>query len=122
MTPSGHAQVVEELASGVLAVRYTYGASLEPVSETRDENTSVYLADGHSGVRQAIGIDFTIGEIRLAQRFDAYGVNVAKAGWLETPIGYRGDRFDATLGQYSLRARMYDPRSGRFTRMGRSSV
>jgi RHS repeat-associated protein len=112
MTPSGYAQVVEELASGVLAVRYTYGASLDPISETRSGVTSVYLADGHSGVRQAVNLS---GAVILAQRFDAYGVSVVKAGTLATPIGYRGERFDATLGQYYLRARYYDPRSGRFT-------
>jgi YD repeat-containing protein len=81
MTPSGYAQVVEELASGVLAVRYTYGASLDPVSETRNGSTSVYLADGHSGVRQAISL---AGAVLMAQRFDAYGVSVAKVGTLST--------------------------------------
>jgi RHS repeat-associated protein len=114
MTPSGYAQVVEELASGVLAVRYTYVASLDPVSESRNGSTSVYLADGHSGVRQAISL---AGAVLMAQRFDAYGVSVAKVGTLNTPIGYRGERFDATLGQYYLRARYYDPRQGRFTGM-----
>jgi RHS repeat-associated protein len=114
MTPSGYVQVVEELASGVLAVRYTYGASLDPISETRNGSTSVYLADGHSGVRQAINL---AGAVLMAQRFDAYGVSVAKVGTLNTPIGYRGERFDSTLGQYYLRARYYDPRQGRFTGM-----
>jgi RHS repeat-associated protein/fimbrial isopeptide formation D2 family protein/uncharacterized repeat protein (TIGR01451 family) len=114
MTPSGYAQVVEELASGVLGVRYTYGASLDPTTETRSGVTSIYLADGHSGVRQAINL---LGAVILAQRFDAYGVSMAKTGSLVTPIGYRGERFDGTLGQYYLRARFYDPRQGRFTGM-----
>lgn len=112
MTPSGYAQVVEELTSGVLAVRYTYGGGLDPIGETRSSTTSLYLSDGHSGVRQAISL---AGVVLLAQRFDAYGVSVAKVGTLNTAIGYRGERYDATLGQYYLRARYYDPRQGRFT-------
>jgi RHS repeat-associated protein len=111
MTPSGYQQVVEETSGGVLAVRYTYGASLDPISETRGGTSSLYLGDGHSGARQAISL---AGAVVLAQRFDAFGVSVAKSGTLNTAIGYRGERFDATLGQYYLRARYYDPRSGRF--------
>jgi RHS repeat-associated protein len=115
MTPSGYQQVVEERASGVLTVRYTYGPSLDPVSETRNGTTAVYLGDGHSGVRQAI--DATTGAVLLVQRFDAFGQTVAQAGTLVNSIGYRGERFDATLGQYYLRARFYDPGCGRFTGM-----
>jgi RHS repeat-associated protein len=33
------------------------------------------------------------------------------------PLLYRGERFDPTLGQYYLRARFYDPGTGRFTAM-----
>jgi RHS repeat-associated protein len=112
MTPSGYQQVVEERdGSGLLVVRYTYGASLDPISEMRGGTSSLYLGDGHSGVRQAIDL---LGAVVLAQRFDAFGVSLRRDG-LATPIGYRGERFDATLGQYYLRARYYDPRSGRFT-------
>ena len=114
MTPSGYAQVVEELDSGLSVVRYTYGSSLDPISEYRGGNDAAYLGDGHSGVRQAVGAS---GVILLVQRFDAVGQTVAKAGVLQTAIGYRGERFDATLGQYYLRARFYDPTNGRFTGM-----
>ena len=127
LSPSGYAQVVEELASGVLVVSYVYGASLDPISMNRDTNGSpsslesnIYLADGHSGVRQAITA--VGGAIFAAYRFDAFGNRVATAGTLTNPIGYRGERFDATLGLYSLRARFYDPRSGRFSQIDKQSV
>ena len=119
MTPSGYAQVVEELESGLFVVRYTYGSSLDPIGENRGGTVVVYLGDGHSGVRQAIDAN---GAAVLVQRFDAYGQMAAKAGTLLTPISYRGERFDATLGQYSLRARYYDPASGRFTGLDPSSA
>ena len=112
MTPSGYAQVIEELESGLSVVRYTYGSSLDPISENRSGTDAAYLGDGHSGVRQAVDAS---GAVLLVQRFDAYGRTVEKAGTLQSPIGYRGERYDTTLGQYYLRARYYNPASGRFT-------
>ena len=89
-------------------------AGLDPISENRAGTDAAYLGDGHSGVRQAIDAGGAI--LLLVQRFDAYGqIVLQKQGSLQTPIGYRGERFDATLGQYYLRARYYDPASGRFT-------
>ena len=57
------------------------------------------------------------GAVLLVRRYDGFGVTVAQAGPLAgvSPVGYRGERYDPTLGQYYLRARFYDPRSGRFT-------
>ena len=52
-----------------------------------------------------------------SQRYDAFGQTVKQAGSFTNPLGYGGERYDATLGQYYLRARYYDPRQGRFTGM-----
>jgi RHS repeat-associated protein len=60
-------------------------------------------------------VDAASGAVVRASRFDAFGNTVATAGTFQTPIGYRGQRFDAVLGQYDMRARTYDPTSGRFT-------
>jgi RHS repeat-associated protein len=122
LSPSGYAQVIEERASGLLVASYVYGAGLDPLSVTKNLDgvagleTALYLADGHSGVRQVLDL---AGAVRAAQRFDAFGNKVASAGpWAAAnPVGYRGERFDATLGQYYLRARFYDPPTGRFTAM-----
>jgi RHS repeat-associated protein len=128
--PSGYAQVVEEWSDGangspILLASYVFGAGLVPVSTTHvthDANgqvtgtqTGLFLADGHSGVRQVINVA-TDGVI-LVNRYDAFGSTVATAGSFATPIGYRGQWFDAVLGQYVMRARIYDPASGRFTAM-----
>jgi RHS repeat-associated protein len=113
LSPSGYAQVIEERASGLLQVGYIYGLGLDPVSQwRRDQGTGLYLADGHSGVRQVI--DVATMSVLLAQRFDAFGNTVAKTGSFVTPIGYRGGRLDAVTGWYDDRARPYDPRTGRF--------
>ena len=117
MSPSGYAQVVEErsIIGGLLA-SYVYGASLDPISITRPgEAIGLYLADGHSGVRQVLAA--VVGAVLAAYRYDAFGNKVADAGTFVNAVGYRGERFDATLGEYYLRARFYDPRMGRFTGM-----
>jgi YD repeat-containing protein len=95
--PSGYAQVIEERTSlGVIVASYVYGPSVDPLSQWRTtEGASLFLADGHSGVRQAVSL---AGVVQLAQRFDAFGDKMATFGTLPTPISYRGERFDATLG------------------------
>src|SRR5262249_42931266 len=110
-----YAQVIEERTSGLVVASYVYGASLDPVSQWQaGQGFNLYLADGHSGVRQAIDNGAAV---LMAQRFDAFGNTVASTGSLVNPIGYRGERFDATLGQYDLRARFYDPQTARFAEM-----
>jgi RHS repeat-associated protein len=117
LSPTGYAQVVEErTAGGVLVASYVYGASLDPVSIHRvGAETGVYLGDGHSGVRQVLNA--AGGTVFAAYRYDAFGNKVMDAGTFINPVGYRGERFDATLGQYYLRARFYDPRMGRFVQV-----
>ena len=125
LSPSGFGQVVEErTAGGLVVAQYVYGLGLDPISMSRDLNgtpatlePALYLADGNSGVRQVIDL---AGVVLAAYRYDAFGAKVSdvqQAGGLVNPIGYRGERYDATLGNYNLRARHYDPRAGRFTSM-----
>ena len=113
--------MVEELASGVLVVSYVYGTSLDPISMNRDTNGSpsslesnIYLADGHSGVRQAIT---AVGSVILAAyRFDAFGNKVASAGSVEPILSDTGASDSMRRwGSTTCRHRFYDPRSGRFT-------
>jgi RHS repeat-associated protein len=120
---TGYSEVLEEYQGGVLVNSYIYGNSLDPVSQNTSAGGSglssvLLLSDGHSGVRQA----YMPGSgIIMAQRFDAFGNAVAKVTVSGNPfttvIGYRGQRFDTGLGQYYMRARLYDPVSGRFTAM-----
>ncbi|MCZ2343882.1 MAG: putative Ig domain-containing protein [Bacteroidales bacterium] len=117
MSPSGYAQVVEKWsseASGepVLLESTVYGLGLDPVSQyVRDQGTGLFLPDGHSGPRQVIDGS---GAVLLVQRWDAYGNVMAKAGTFATDVTYRGERANGIGGGIYLRARMYDPASGRF--------
>lgn len=128
--PSGYSQVVEEWSDGstgapILLASFVFGSRLTPISQTKvthDSNdqvtgtqTGLFLTDGHSGVRQVI--DAATGAVILANRYDAFGTTISTAGTFATPIGYQGQWFDPVLGQYVMRARLYDPTSGRFTAM-----
>ena len=75
--------------------------------------TSYYLSDGHSGVRQLIN---AAGAVQAAYRYDAFGSVLVETGTLakSNPLLYRDQWFDATIGQYYMRARWYNPADGRF--------
>src|ERR1035438_3842550 len=46
--------------------------------------------------------------------YDAFGNMLAKTGVTPNAYLYRGERYDADLGLYYLRARWYNPVTGRF--------
>jgi RHS repeat-associated protein len=110
--PTGYAQVVEEsLPSGLLLASFVYG--LEPLSQSQAGTVTHYLLDGHSGVRLLTN---AAGAITDRYSYDAFGGLLSASGPTANPLLYRGERFDPVLGQYYLRARFYDPATGRFTR------
>jgi large repetitive protein len=87
-------------------VTYTYGGNL--ISEQRGNDESFLLMDGHSGVRI---LTDKLGNLTDTSSYDAYG-NVTNP--LSAEFGYRGESFeDLTRLQY-LRARYYEPSTGRF--------
>jgi RHS repeat-associated protein len=118
-SPAGYPEAIEErVESGeqLLVASYVYGAGLDPISVLRvGQPVGLYLADGHSGVRQVVDLAGTT--VLAAYRYDAFGNKVTTAGTFSDVIGYRGERLDPVLGQYYLRIRPYDTPTGRFTAM-----
>jgi RHS repeat-associated protein/uncharacterized repeat protein (TIGR01451 family) len=117
-SPAGYAEVVEERTeSGLIVASYVYGVGLDPISTARTgQPVGLYLIDGHSGVRQIV--DLTAASVLAAYGYDSFGVVLAQAaaaGGFVNPAGYRGERIDPVLGMSYNRARLYDPRTGRFT-------
>jgi RHS repeat-associated protein len=113
LNPTGYAQVLEESnGGGALVASYLYG--LAPVSQVRGGQVSYYLLDGHSGVRQLLSASDVVAAAYL---YDAFGDLLSSAGSVADPLLYRGEWFDATLGEYYLRARFYNPATGRFDRL-----
>jgi RHS repeat-associated protein len=113
LNPTGYAQVMDELAGSVVKRTYTYGmqriAQEQVISNTW--TPSFYGYDGGGNVRQLTN---AAGAITDTNEFDAFGNLVNFTGTTPNHFMYRGEEFDSDLGLYYLRARYYNPLSGRF--------
>jgi RHS repeat-associated protein len=111
--PTGLPQVVEELVNNVVQRQYTYGLQL--ISENQFvSNTwtpSFYETDGAGNVRQLTN---STGVVTDTYDYDAFGNKVNSTGTTPNNYLYRGEQYDPDLGMYYLRARYYNPVTGRF--------
>jgi len=81
------------------------------VGQYRDGEWTYYLADGLGSVRQLAD-----GQGYIVQRYDysPFGRVVAAEGGQADPLQYTGEQWDGDAGLLYLRARWYDPTTGRF--------
>ena len=73
---------------------------------------SWFLMDGQNSTRQLADAS---GNISERYHYDAFGNLLNFSGTPATSILYTGQQLDRGAGTYNLRARLYDPRIGRFT-------
>lgn len=113
VNPTGYPQVFDELTGGVVTRTYTYG--LQRIDEEQVLNgawtPSFYDYDGGGNVRQLTN---SAGTITDSYEYDAYGNEFTVSGTTPNEFMYRGEQFDSDLGLYYLRARYYNPLTGRF--------
>jgi RHS repeat-associated protein len=114
LNPTGYPQVVEELnAAGAVQRQYTYG--LQRISQNQFMNgawtPSFYGYDGGGNVRLLTN---SAGTVTDQYEYDAFGNSFTKVGTTPNNYLYRGEQFDPDLGLYYLRARYYNPLTGRF--------
>jgi RHS repeat-associated protein len=113
VNPTGLPQVFEESVNGVVLRTYTYG--LQRISENQVINnawtTSFYGYDGFGSVRQLTNLSGTITD---TYNYDAFGNLLSSPGPTPNNYLYRGEQYDPDLGLYYLRARYYNPATGRF--------
>ena len=121
VNPTGLPQVIEELTgpigSGVVTRTYTYG--LQRISENLSPaltgsnvwTPSFYVYDGGGSARQLTN---SAGVVTDEYEYDAYGNSFTKQGTTPNNYLYRGEQVDLDLGLYYLRARYYNPATGRF--------
>lgn len=114
LNPTGYPQVVDELTNGAVTRTYSYG--LQRIDEDQViSNTwtpSFYGYDGGGNVRQltsAAGAAVTD-----SYEYDAFGNALIHNGSTPNNFLYRGEQYDSDLGLYYLRARYYNPLTGRF--------
>lgn len=116
-TNRDYAQVIEEWTSASggtpqLAAVLTFADEL--LSQTRGGVTRFVHQDGLGSTRLLTDASATATD-RIA--YDAFGNEIAREGNTPTEHLYRGEQLDPNLGWYNLRARAYDPSTGRFATM-----
>ena len=115
VNPTGLPQVVEETVNGTVTRSYTYG--LERISEAQPINgawtPSFYEYDGAGSVRQLTNLAANV-TVTDTYEYDAFGNAVNKTGATPNNYLYCGEQYDPDLGLYYLRARYYNPSTGRF--------
>jgi RHS repeat-associated protein len=118
LNPTGYPQVVEELVGGAVTRQYTYGFQRISENQLLDNQNgnaawtpSSYGYDGLGSVRQLTNL---AGAVTDTYTYDAFGNLLAQPGTTPNDFRYRGEQYDATLGLQYLRARYYNPATGRF--------
>jgi len=115
LNPTGYAQVLDELTGpiGSAAVSRTYTYGLQRISQVQITGNvlSYYQYDGGGSVRQLTN---SVGQVTDSYEYDAFGNSFTKTGTTPNNYLYRGEQYDSDLGLYYLRARYYNPATGRF--------
>jgi RHS repeat-associated protein len=83
-------------------------AKIEPLTD----KSYYYLYNGHGDVVQIVD---TSGAIKNTYDYDVWGNFITKQEAIDNHFTYFGQTYDETTGLYYLRARYYDPTTGRFT-------
>jgi RHS repeat-associated protein len=111
--PTGLPQDFDELTNGTVTRTYTYG--LQRIDENQVLNgvwtPSFYEYDGGGNVRQLTNVAGTVTD---SYEYDAFGNKFTVSGTTPNNYLYRGEQYDPDLGLYYLRARYYNPATGRF--------
>jgi RHS repeat-associated protein len=112
--PTGAPQVFDELTNGVVTRSYAYGLQRIDEEQIVDNawTPSYYGYDEGGSVRNLTNAS---GVVTDRYEYDAFGNSFTVSGTTPNNYLYRGEQHDADLGLYYLRARYYNPQSGRFT-------
>jgi RHS repeat-associated protein len=113
LTPTGYAQVAEEVVSGAVTRRYAHGPMRVSQSQLISGNwtTNYFGYDAGGTVRQLTNGS---GAVTDTYDYDAYGLLISQTGSTPNLYLYRGEQWDPSLELYYLRARWMQPRTGRF--------
>jgi RHS repeat-associated protein len=89
-----------------------YYANSQVLSQRIGTNKYFYLHDRLGSVRAVINAS---GSIVNSYTYDPFGADYSVSETVYNPFGFTGQWYDSEIGQYYLRARMYDPQLMRFT-------
>ena len=113
VNPTGLPQVFDKVVSGAVTRTYTYGFQRDSEYQqiSNQWTPSFYWYDGGGTVRQ---LTKSAGHVTGSYEYDVFGNQVNQSGATPNSYLYRGERYDADLGFCYLRARWYNPVTGRF--------
>ena len=113
LNPTGYAQVVEEVTAGAVTRQYTYG--LQRISQTQQiANAWTPAFYGYDGAGTVRLLTDSSGTVTDTYDYDAWGNTVNTTGSTPNVYLYRGEQYDSDLMLYDLRARYFNPITGRF--------
>jgi len=108
--PTGLPEVLEERDGlGHVRAQFTYGKDL--LEMTRAGTTAFYEHDALGSTRL---LTDAAGKATDAYGYEGYGGLASSAGSTDNPYLFAGERLEPSTGLYDLRARNYDPGTGRF--------
>jgi len=116
--PTGFSQVLCEYdGTGSEKRRYTYGRDLVSVSQSYPAGTLSNLFYQYDALGSVRVVSDENGALANRYGYTAFGEEESELTSETFPQSYRftGERYDDATEFYYLRARMYDPRIGRFT-------
>ena len=104
--------IEETNASGAVVARYSQGLTIdEPLAMLRSSTTSYYEADGLGSLTS---LSNTAGVLAQTYTYDSFGNTTNSSGSLTNFFRYTGRDFDTETMLYFMRARYFDPATGRF--------
>lgn len=116
LNPTHLPQVMDETVSGAVTRTYAYG--VQRISEDQLISStwtpSFYGYDGHGNVRFLTNSAWVVTD---SYTYDAFGMPITTSGTTPNNFLYSGEQYDGALGMYYLRARYYNPATGRFETM-----
>ncbi len=108
----GQNLVEETNATGAVVARYAQGMHVdETLAMLRSSATSYYETDGLGSVTS---LSNAAGVSAQTYTFDSFGKQTASSGSLTNPFQYTGRELDSETALYYMRARYFDPATGRF--------
>ncbi len=113
--PSGYSQVLEERNDATHGLILTFILGDDIIAQVGIDLSSLryLLYDGHGSTRL---LTSATGAITDRFAYDAYGNPVGfDPNTAATQVLYAGQMYDPFSGLYDMRARLYDPSTGRFT-------
>jgi RHS repeat-associated protein len=102
--------LAEYTSSGNVVASYVYADDL--ISMSRGGQNNYYHFDGLGSTRLLMDAS---GIVTDTYNYDAFGNQIAHTGTTVNEFMFTGQQYDANVGFYYLRARYYQPDTGRFT-------